>query len=242
MKRGCARRRSSSCAKRAGAVICHTALPKHRIAWTSWIPKKVLLQSRLQLAELLTHRSLIDRMPRPPAPWTQELSIWKAVARWGYLYERALLALTAASANPKPTIADSATVATGARHKYLTNEKFGERDPLRSLDSLFLLERKLRVEEAWKRLSDNAGFLILRLSRLKVKRQCGMPLLWRKASRRWMPQALLPTSWKSRMPHWHGRDDAGIRCLLCLVNGKRRPRVYQYRCTLDDHISRDHFF
>ena len=58
-----------------------------------------------------------------------------------------------------------------------------------------------------------------------------------------MPQAVLPTPWRSRMPHWHGRDDAGIRCLLCLIHGKRgSPRVYQYRCTLDDHISRDHLF
>ena len=73
-----------------------------------------------------THRSLIDiidKMPQPPAPWEGEFSIWKAIARWGYLYERALLALTATSANPRPTIANSATVGSDARHKQLQNNK-----------------------------------------------------------------------------------------------------------------------
>ena len=91
--------------------------PKESSATEHTEEKKVL-----QLAELLTHRSLIDTMPRPPAPWTQELSIWKAVARWGYLYERALLALTATSANPRPTIANSATVGSDARHKQLEKQ------------------------------------------------------------------------------------------------------------------------
>ena len=125
----------------------------------------------------------------------------------------------------------------------------GERDPLRSLDTVFQLERKLRVQEAWNNLSDNAAFWVLRLSQLTVERECGMALLWKKASKRFMPQLRLPTIWKSRIADWPGRDEAGVRCLLCMIYGVRRwergvhrgSPMFQYRTTLNYHISRDHF-
>ena len=157
------------------------------------------------------------------------------------LYRRVLVAQAASDTKPQLTGSNTATLPEGAQHRRLKNRKFGERDPLRSLNTLSQLERKLRVIEAWDNLRDNSWFVIMRLSRLKVTRQCGMALLWKKASKRWIPQTLLPNAWKSRIALWSGRDDAGVRCLLCVMHGAHRPRVYQYRSTLDDHICRDHF-
>ena len=169
--------------------------------------------------------------------------MWKAVARWAYLYRRALLAQAAADTKPQLTSSNTATPPEGAQHRRFKNQKLGERYPFRSLNTLSQLERKLRVTEAWDNLRDNSWFVIMRLSQLKVTRQCGMALLWKKASKRWIPQTLLPNAWKSRIALWSGRDDTGVRCLLCVMHGARRnPRVYQYRSALDDHICRDHLF
>ena len=75
------------------------------------------------------HHSLVERMPQPPAPWEGEFSMWKAVARWGYLYKRALLAQAAADANPWSTSPNSAAIAAGARHKRLENNKSARKIP-----------------------------------------------------------------------------------------------------------------
>ena len=158
----------------------------------------------------------------------------------------------------------------GARHKRLGNKRIGFEDPLRFLPTLQGMDRKLRTQEAWTTLSGKARFLVLHLSRIKVQRELrtqeawstlsgkvrflvlhlsrikvrreyGMALLYKKASGRFIPQFLLPTIWKSCIADWDGRDDAGVRCLLCVINGKKNRHPYVYRNTLIKHICRDHF-
>jgi hypothetical protein len=104
------------------------------------------------------------------------------------------------------------------------------------------VQRELRTQEAWSTLSGKVRFLVLHLSRIKVRREYGMALLYKKASGRFIPQFLLPTIWKSCIADWDGRDDEGVRCLLCVMNGKKNRHPYVYRNTLIKHICRDHFF
>ena len=87
--------------------------------------------------------------------------------------------------------------------------------------------------------------MVLHLSRIKVKREYGMArlaLLYKKVSGKFIPQFLLPITWKSCIADWHGRDDAGVRCLLCVLDGRRCRQKYFYNVTLITHLCRDHFF
>ena len=201
-------------------------------------------------------------MPQPPKPGEEGVSSWKAIIRWAIMWQ-GLLQITDVAA----PLANGSQPA-GAKHKRLGNKSIGFVDPLRCLDTLHQLERKLRTQEAWttlsgkvcflvlhlsrikvKRelrtqeawttLSGKVGFLVLHLSRIKVRREYGMALLYKKASGRFIPQFLLPTIWKSCIADWDGRDDAGVRCLLCVIDGRRRHK-YFYSQTLITHICRDH--
>ena len=204
-------------------------------------------------------------MPQPPKPGEEGVSSWKAIIRWAIMWQ-GLLRITDVAA----PLANGSQP-TAARHKRLGNKSIGFVDPLRCLDTLHQLERKLRTQEAWttlsgkvcflvlhlsrikvKRelrtqeawttLSGKVGFLVLHLSRIKVRREYGMALLYKKASGRFIPQFLLPTIWKSCIADWDGRDDAGVRCLLCVIDGKKCRQKYVYRRTLIRHICRVHFF
>ena len=222
-------------------------------------------QTRAEHCIELKDRFLRQRMPQPPKPGEEGVSSWKAIIRWAIMWQ-GLLQITDVAA----PLANGSQP-TGARHKRLGNKRLGWADPLRCLDTLHQLERKLRTQEAWttlsgkvcflvlhlsrikvKRelrtqeawttLSGKVGFLVLHLSRIKVRREYGMALLYKKASGRFIPQFLLPTIWKSCIADWNGRDDAGVRCLLCVIDGKKNRQKYVYRKTLIKHICRVHFF
>jgi hypothetical protein len=204
-------------------------------------------------------------MPQPPKPGEKGVSSWKAIIRWAIMW-RGLEKITDVAA----PLANGSQPA-GAKHKRLGNKRIVHVDPLCFLDTVHQLNRKLRTQEAWATLSGNARFLVLHLSRIKVQRELrtqeawstlggnlrflvlhlsrikvrreyGMALLYKKASGRFIPQFLLPTIWKSCIADWDGRDDEGVRCLLCVMNGKKNRHPYVYRNTLIKHICRDHFF
>ena len=203
-------------------------------------------------------------MPQPPKPGEEGVSSWKAIIRWAIMW-RGLEKITDVAA----PLANGSQPA-GAKHKRLGNKRIEHVDPLCFLDTVHQLNRKLRTQEAWTTLSGNAcflvlhlsrikvqrelrtqeawstlggnlRFLVLHLSRIKVRREYGMALLYKKASGRFIPQFLLPTIWKSCIADWDGRDDEGVRCLLCVMNGKKNRHPYVYRNTLIKHICRDHF-
>ena len=204
-------------------------------------------------------------MPQPPKPGEEGVSSWKAIIRWAIMW-RGLSKITDVAA----PLANGSQPA-GAKHKRLGNKRIVHVDPLCFLDTVHQLNRKLRTQEAWTTLSGNAcflvlhlsrikvqrelrtqeawstlggnlRFLVLHLSRIKVRREYGMALLYKKASGRFIPHFLLPTIWKSCIADWDGRDDEGVRCLLCVMNGKKNRQPYVYRNTLIKHICRDHFF
>ena len=180
-------------------------------------------------------KELRKRMPQPPKPWEKGLSSWKAITRWAIILQ-GLLQLTDVA---EPNTYDSQP--TMARHR-VRNKSIREKNPFDDLDTVQKLERTLRTLEAWTTLFGKLHFLVLHLSRIKVKREYAMArmaLLYKKASGRFIPQFLLPTIWKSRIVDWHGRDDAGVRCLLCVIDGRRRHK-YVYSRTLITHICRDH--
>ena len=178
-------------------------------------------------------------MPQPPKPWEEGVSSWKAITRWAIILQGLLQITDVAAPNAY------GSQPTGARHKGLRNKRIGFADPLSGLDTVQKLERKLRTQEAWTTLSGKVRFLVLHLSRIKVKREYAMArmaLLYKKASGRFIPQFLLPTIWKSCIADWRGRDDAGVRCLLCVIDGRRCHQKYVYRETLITHLCRDHLF
>ena len=84
-------------------------------------------------------------MPQPPDPWEGGVSIWRAVTRWGIEAADVAEANANGSQPRHCTSPNSAVVEAGARHKGLKNKRIGERDPLRSLDTVYQLKRKLRT-------------------------------------------------------------------------------------------------
>ena len=182
-------------------------------------------------------RFVWQKLPLPPKPGEDGMSTWRAIIRWAMLW-KAFLHFTDIEAL-------NATVSqpTGVRRKRLRNKNI-RFSPLCCVDTICDLDRKLRTLESWNSLRNKVVYMNLYLSRIKVKRECGMALLYKKASRRFIPQFLLPTIWKSCIADWQGRYDAGVRCLLCVMNGKKKKKTkrvpYVYRDTLLSHICFDH--
>ena len=180
-------------------------------------------------------KSVWQELPQPPKPGEDGISTWRAIIRWAMLWKAFLHITDVEALNAK------GSQPTGVRRKRLKNRSI-RFSPLCCVDTICDLDRKLRTLEAWCSLSNKVVYLILYLSRIKVKREYGMALLYKKASRRFIPQFLLPTIWKSCIAHWQGRYDAGVRCLLCVIDGKKCRQKYVYRRTLIRHICRVHFF
>ena len=179
-------------------------------------------------------KSVWQELPQPPKPGEDGISTWRAIIRWAMLWKAFLHITDVEALNAK------GSQPTGVRRKRLKNRSISF-SPLCCVDTICDLDRKLRTLEAWCSLSNKVVYLILYLSRIKVKREYGMALLYKKASRRFIPQFLLPTIWKSCIAHWQGRYDAGVRCLLCVIDGRRCRQKYFYRESLITHLCRDHF-